>query len=707
MSNLLLVLALVACTTDTGTTTTSDATTSTGGVTTSSPPTTTIPTTPAGARLRPVAAFADFAANPLRTGPPYAGPTTPGALEGVLWADQVPAEAAARLEANGFAVVESQVRQFHEAYSNVDIYGRQPLFVTSDVAYHYWHLAFSKALRDTEQLVLLPVLEEFALRLEQRAEEQALLVEGTSLEAEGARILEYSRLLLAILELGDGPFSQEVQAELDLIRDHLDFDTSPTTGAGVDYSLFGTRGHYTRTPELTRYFLAMSSLGQTAFKINDPSQIRTGLMLARVITGDPGLADMWAQIYEPTAFLVGLADDFTPSEMAGVADQVDADWRDTLEIVDTAFLAEVGSGLRSLREVAIDPELASMRVMGARFVLDSFILDQLVFPNVKGEGDDMAAGRLEASPLDVAAAFGSDWAYQLQIEAGVADTYPDYEPQMDQMKALVGGRVAEDWAGTVYDGWLYAIQPMWSSHGDAYPDFMRTDPWSAKAHATGFGSYTELKHDTVLYAKQAFAEGDTPPVPVEPRHWVEPEPVVYARLAAVAGLMRDGLGDRGLLAPDVAEILERLTDLYGRFERLAIDELEGVSITEEDNQWLETIASRLELIWLLAGEDIDPSDAQTGGFAESPDDMAAVVVDIMSNPEAALELGTGHIDIMYVLVPNDEGVFQVARGGVYSYYEFWVPRGERLTDEEWRAMLVAGEQPDRPDWVDTYLVRQP
>jgi hypothetical protein len=57
-----------------------------------------------------------------------------------------------------------------------------------------------------------------------------------------------------------------------------------------------------------------------------------------------------------------------------------------------------------------------MRVMGARFVLDSFILDQLVFPNVT---DGAGGGRLEASVLDVAAAFGSEWAYDLQREAGV------------------------------------------------------------------------------------------------------------------------------------------------------------------------------------------------------------------------------------------------------------------------------------------------
>jgi hypothetical protein len=509
---LLLVLALIAagCTRDSDGTTTTGGASTTGAPVTTAPGTTTTTLMPTGLNLRPVSAFASFPDIPLLTGPPYAGPPTPTSLQGLLWEDQVTGRARETLAANGFVVVSSQIGQFHEAYSNVDLFARQPVFVTSDAAYHYWHLAFSKALRDTEQLVLLPILEDLALALNQAALDQERALAGTAVEPDATSIVRYSELLLALLELEDGPLDPLVEAELSLIRDHLGFDTSPTTGADVDYSLFVPRGHYTRTPELTRFFLAMSSLGLTAFLLREPDQTRTGLMLTAALTGSTELTEMWTQIYEPTAFLVGLADDFTPIEMAQVADEVDPAWRTSAERIDETFLADVVSGLFSLREVAIDPERASMRVMGARFVLDSYILDQLIFPSVSSFVDGVPVGRFEASPLDVAAAFGSDWAYQRQVEAGVPANYPDYDSQMDLMRGVVAGRVGSDWAGTVYDGWLHALQPAWSAHGAAYPDFMRTDIWAAKAHTAGFGSYTELKHDTVLYAKQAFAEGDTP-----------------------------------------------------------------------------------------------------------------------------------------------------------------------------------------------------
>jgi len=703
-----IALVLASCTgaaEDTTTTTGESTTTTTTASTTTTAEGSTTTIAPQGVivGLRPVSPFAIFPEIPLLgDSPAYAGPPTPTSLDGVLWADQVPEEVRDLLAANGFVILESGYGQFHEAYSHVEMSSRQPLFITTDAAYHYWHLAFAKALRDTEQQVLLPILEQFAVELNRLSEEQAVEYQGGEIGSETARVALYSELLLALLEMEDGPYSPEVEAELALIEEHLDFEESPTSGARVDYSLFVPRGHYTTTPELTRYFLAMSSLGQTGFLISEPAQLRTGLMLARLIDRSDELTGMWETLYDPTAFLVGLADDYTPSEVVTAADTVRPGWEDDPELIskDTDMDA-LADELLSMRPVGIDPEVASMRVMGARYVLDSYILDQLVYPNVMEGGD-----RLEGSPLDVAAAFGSDWAYQRQVEAGEPDKYPEYDPQLDEMTELVAAREIGDWAGTVYDGWLYAIQPVWNAHGAAYPDFMQTEVWAAKAHNAGFGSYTELKHDTILYAKQAFAEGEAPAAPAEPRHWVEPEPVVYGRLAAVARLLQQGLGERGLLADDVAEILDQLTAMYDTFERLAEDELAGEPITAAANQWLETIGSRFELLWLLAAENIGEGEASTGGFPESPNDIAALVADIMSNPTGALEIGTGYIDQIYVLVPNDEGEFQVARGGVYSYYEFWVPRDERLTDEEWRQMLAAGEAPDRPDWTQVFLAAQ-
>ena len=352
------------------------------------------------------------------------------------------------------------------------------------------------------------------------------------------------------------------------------------------------------------------------------------------------------------------------------------------------------SGTRNtgVRPAGIDPENASVRLMGARFVLDSYIFDQLRFPNV----GDPPYGRVHATPLDLAAVFGSDLAYR-ELDAAGETEYTNFETQFARMQDLVDTRSAGDWAGTVYDAWLYALQPVLVPHGGAYPDFMRTAGWEAKGLQTGLGSYAELKHDTILYAKQSFAaEGGFEPMVEPPRHWVEPDPVAWERMGSVIKLLHDGLRNRGLVSDGDEEdaLMTSLEELLARLGRIAGEELRGLPISQADNDWLEGIGSVLEALWIQTSDWDD-----TLGLPSADDTDAALIADIMRSTAAYLEIGTGRIDRIMVLVPNDRGHFQVAVGGVYSYYEFWQDADlGRLTDEEWRAMLDGGQAPQRPGW---------
>ena len=47
------------------------------------------------------------------------------------------------------------------------------------------------------------------------------------------------------------------------------------------------------------------------------------MLAARTLVGDAGLEARWREIVEPTAFLVGLADDYTPFELADAVHAVD------------------------------------------------------------------------------------------------------------------------------------------------------------------------------------------------------------------------------------------------------------------------------------------------------------------------------------------------------------------------------------------------
>ena len=379
----------------------------------------------------------------------------------------------------------------------------------------------------------------------------------------------------AALSGKDAGLSERAKAEKALIDEHAQSVESPILGTVTDYSLFTPRGHYTRTKALTRYFVAMSVLGQTAFRlpgsvqtdettVTDPDNLRLALLASRTLVGDEELEALWRQVFEPTAFLVGVSDDYTPFELAGAVEAtVEGGMADPLTATDDDTLFAVADTLTTMRPVLIDPERPSVRLMGTRFVIDSWILDQLVRPFV-GTRDEP---RILASPLDLAAAFGSDFALAIQDEAGET-AYLNYPEQMEALRALVAARPDEAWGQTVYDAWLAAVEPMWLPHGAAFPDFMQTDAWAAKAQQTGFGSYAELKHDTILYTKQAVGEmGAAGPPPPAARNWVEPDPVPFARLSAMAGLTADGLAARGLLTKDARALLADYIAMADRSRR--------------------------------------------------------------------------------------------------------------------------------------------
>ncbi|MGB8860062.1 MAG: DUF3160 domain-containing protein [Ilumatobacteraceae bacterium] len=730
-ATLLICSLLAACSSggnEAATSTGAPATTSTSA-TTSVPPTssseqTTTTTTTQGSEsnalgLRQLEPFAAYAWVPLLAGDtPYAGPATPRSLADVLLVeDQQPlleqADLVAMLEQQGFAVQAGQNRYFHDAYKAAS-YGYDPLFVTTDALYHTWHLLFDKVLRDIEQQQLLPILERMLTAAVAAARTQQEQLAGTPLADAAERATAYYEAAAELLGLGLGTTSDRAQQEVALATEAAGVKLSPVSGVGVcqfpkrfdgcvDYSLFLPRGHYTRTAELKRYFAGMSLLGQEFFGLGATADaVVPGLLVTRVLVTDPALMADWTALYEPTAFLVGLADDVTPAEVATATDSVLPGWRDDPSLLAGLDTRAVAEAVTASHPTKIDPERAGIRLMGARFTLDAYVLDQLAWPNVGTEGRP----RVDVSALDVAATLGSDLARTTQL-ADDQGTFEHYESQLAATSKLVDSRQPDDWAGTVYDAWLIALESQLAPRNAAYPDFMQTPAWAAKSLQTALASYTELKHDTILYAKQGSAgEGEGPAAPpFTPRNWVEPDPVAFSRLASAATLLSDGMRSRALLTDADGTALDAFVELTSWLAGIATRELAGQVATDEENARLGSIGSELEYLWFASAD----ASAVEGQPVASYEDSDAVVADIFRSSFAYLELGTGFVDTIYVIVPTGDGRFEIAVGGVSSYYEFRRPTTElRLTDEEWRSLLLQPSPPvERPSWQSLFLLGAP
>jgi len=444
-------------------------------------------------------------------------------------------------------------------------------------------------------------------------------------------------------------------------------------------------------------------------RLQKPSETRMALLITYIlrnttVDGDPA-ADVWARVYDPTVFIVGKADDLGFHEYGALWDATYGPDAPASAIADESKFAAFVEAARQLPPPQVnsmwvyiweDKEQVTQgfRFMGQRFVLDAYIFDELTWREVGVMGNE----RWLPKGLDVMAVLGSEEAYAI-LEGMGETTYANYPEQMTKLRGEISALELDSWTQNLYWTWLYSFQPLLEPKDSQYPAFMQTQAWTRKDLHTALGSWTELKHDTILYAKQSMAEMGGGPPPEPPRGWVEPNPEAYARLLALTRMTRDGLQSRGLLSENTSANLDRLDNLLTFLLDVAQRELAGEPLTNDDYERIKWYGGTLEAMTLAAAD----QEGEGMPFFEE-DDQAALVADVATGSGTVLEEAIGRIFEIYAVVPDGQGGLHIAKGGVFSYYEFSWPMEDRLTDESWRAMLGAGEAPERPEWTASFIL---
>ena len=627
----------------------------------------------------------------------------------------------AALSRQGFVIAPADWRQFDAVYEATR-YAEQPVFVTTDSMLHVYHLVFDKLLRDLERESLAPAARRMTTLLVTDARKQLQTLKGTPLEADARRALAYLAVAQKLIDPAatvPTEVAPLVKAELKLIDAHGGLDTSPIFAESQmteDYSQYVPRGHYTRSETLKRYFRSMMWLGRMNLRVGKPGETRTAALVTRLIMGNAEAQKLWTRIYDPTVLLVGASDDLNFRQYAAALKT--ATGVDIRKLAQDSTLKAFQAALAKLPPPRVNSvfvvarpgegvdvrqrETLGFRLMGQRFTLDGAALQQLVYREV---GTQQAPRTLPRG-LDLFAAMGSDAALAELRKLGEG-RYANYEAQMKKTRAQFAALKPADWNANVYSGWLYVLQAFARPEArDArYPAFMRTPAWTRKELLTGLGSWTELRHDTILYAKQVMAEMGAGPEPEHPRGYVEPNAQVWGRLLTLEALTRRVLKDQKILSERTANNLGELRDMLTFLQKATAQQLAGKALTRGEYDRLHFYGGWLEQMKLAS---TDPQGAEDGGtptFDEPP--YAGVVADVATDAggDRVLEEGTGAVHELYAVVPDGRGGLQIARGGVYSQYEFTVPLSGRLTDEAWRARLKAKQLPPMHPWLRGIVVK--
>ena len=669
--------------------------------------------------------FAAYQEVPVNVSPSLEGYQAAADLSNVTNAGRftLSPEARALLSENGFVVVSSPYEyEFFGIYES-NRYDNIPNFVTTDAMLHNYHLYFNHLLRILEKDRLRGELVALTDAMLKSSQEQYRALTGTEWENAARRNVAFFAVAACLLDPGTAVpdfVSQEVADELSLIAAHRETSfPSPVMNMGnpgvslvdallEDYTQYIPRGHYNTSEELQTYFKAMMWYGRLTFRANSGDETRSAALIMLPLSGQQ-VYNSWNRIYEPTTFFVGKSDDLgfyqyhevmqdaygaVPSleELTADADKWDA-FRAGVDELKPPVINSIPIFDKNIQPDK-DAAIKGFRLMGQRFTLDAAVFQSLIYRAVEENAE--GERRMLPKGLDIPAAMGSEEAYVILDEMGETQ-YRDYPENMQKIQNYISGLAAGTWTQNLYWSWLYTLEPLTEPKGEGYPAFMQNRDWTRRQLEAYLGSWTELKHDTILYAKQVYAEMGGGDEMQDDRGYVEPNPVVYARLAALTRMTIDGLNGRGLLGEGDQNALELMEELALRLKDISERELKGQSLTDEDYELIRSFGGQLEHFWLeaMADEGIDHPSA----VYENP---AALIADVATDPGGqVLEEGTGYINTIYAIVPV-EGGLRIASGAVYSYYEFPWPSSDRLTDQKWKGMLENRETPAQPDWVQTY-----
>ena len=669
--------------------------------------------------------FASFEAEKVNVTPKVASYKIEKDLENVENKEQFSGLTAAAqnlLEKNAFVVTEGNYKEFFQIYEN-NRYDSVPNFITVDSVLHNFHLLFDYSLKKLEEEKLIQALRELDAGMLTTSETQLEALRGTAWENAALRNVAFFTVATKLLEPAapvGGEVADVVGEELNLIEKREGITESPLMNKGQDsadyredYSQYIPRGHYSKSEDLQRYFKTMMWYGRMTFRQKSEDETRSAILASLALGQKEANFTNWEKIYEPTNFFVGKSDDITFYQYLEILRRVYGDDINLDKLLSNDnFIIFMGQAkdlappqINSMPifDESINPdreqEIKGFRVMGQRFTIDASIFQRLIYREVKE--NKKGQRRMLPEGLDIPAALGSEEAYSI-LKAGGADDYQNYPENMRKMREYLSGLDQGTWTQNLYWGWLYSLNPILLAKGEGYPEFMQNEAWTRKNLNGYLGSWTELKHDTILYAKQVYAEmGGAPPEEYDDRGYVEPEPEVYARLAGLAKMLAEGLEMRGILSEEQKENINQLKEIADQLKIIAEKELEGKGLSAEEYNFIRFYGGELEHLWLSVMKDENVQDA-----SEAQDHPAALVADVATDPNGVvLEEATGNVFPIYVVAPV-EGKLKIAKGGIYSHYEFMQPLSNRLTDEEWWKIL-SGESgqkmPSLPKWTESFI----
>ena len=500
----------------------------------------------------------------------------------------------------------------------------------------------------------------------------------------------------------------------------------------VDFSQFTPRGHYASDPKLQAYFQAMMWLGRVDLRIieslSDGStafrrpQYETMLLLHSLMEKPEG--ERWERIDTTIRTFVGESDYMVVPEVAALIADLGG-LRAARDADDTKVVQAIVDGGYGKQQIASHlmvndgtvktlPLNRSFLLFGQRYVVDSHVFSEVVY--------DRVGSRLMPDPLDAAfAALGNNDALALLDDQ--LQKYDDYPGALAGMRTLIDAHDTSFWDENFYNLWMSALRSLSPNATDAdpasvgLPAITATDAWGRRMLNTQLGSWAELRHDTLLYAKQSYTGI---PSCEFPDAYVEPYPAFFdaiGKYATAGGRIADIAvqSSNADFSTRVADYFSRLGEVASILKEMAEYQRQGTPFTDGHMAFInEAVRVDQEAAGCVT------VDVPNGWYADlfftrdKSIEFDPTIADVHTQPAdeggnivgRILHVGTGFPRMMITTIDTCTGPRAYA-GMAYSYHEEITKDFDRLTDERWQQQLQDAQAapPAEAPWLAPILIQ--
>jgi len=505
----------------------------------------------------------------------------------------------------------------------------------------------------------------------------------------------------------------------------------PEIQVQIPFTLFKPRGTYTSSSLRRQYFRAVQWYQQIPFLFSSKELTNYATNIGSLVKNEPDVQKQYKEFSSLIAFIVGESDDLDVMDYASaVNDLGEKKARDQKALSEYLSQRKPASKIKAM-PVAIDPmagitvademdALRGLRFMSQKFIPDSYWTSKLTQGDEAPEVDGMSLPD-KASLIEVMSILGSPYATsRLSDLPFYAENKQAIDTRLAELKTEANDWGENYWRSNLYTSTLWTVNGMFDwlkANQLALPKFMQSPLWESKTLLTSAGFWTELRHTSLLYAKQSFAElggggsdaCDARKVPEPAKGYVEPQAESYDRLYYAAKRLAGEYEARGFElqnSPKLKNYIQLLNTIreYTKLE-LENNIFAEATTTEtrhsydDDKDCVEYFLS--EGSQIKRGEySVSPSKWEElrvtlinqmrqalplpteGPILTIKDKRMAVVADIHTDKDnGILEEGTGVPRVIFVAVKDANGP-RLTIGFTYSQYE--TISKERLTDEQWQ-----------------------